>query len=388
MNVSRRAYENLPLSDRPRTWAEIDLPALRKNYRTLCKLLCGNAKPIAVVKADAYGHGMAACVEALFGEGCRRFAVSCVEEGIALRKTIGNEAEILILGYTDPACAPLLIQFNLSQALLSCAYAEELCRAAECSGGRVRVQYALDTGMNRVGFPARSEREIAQTAADILRFYRESAFLSEGMFTHFACADDPGDPLTDLQSARFSAVRKRLFQNGVHLFCHCCNSAGAILRPRDHFNAVRLGILLWGVSPSDQVHLPLSPVMRLCTRVAHLHCVEAGDRVGYGGAYRADRGETIATFPIGYADGWLRAYKGATVTIETKRGPVRAPLVGRICMDQCMGNVTGFDVNVGDRVVLFGKDPNDLSALANRAGTIPYESLCLISSRVPRVYQE
>lgn len=388
MNPSSRTYENLPMPERPRTWAEIDLFALRQNYRALCSRLQGKAEPIAVVKADAYGHGMAACAAALFSEGCRRFAVSCPEEGIALRETIGKEASVLILGYTDPDLAPLLAEFDLSQALLSREYAGALCRAAKAANVRLRVEYALDTGMNRIGFSARSAAEISHSASAISDFCKEPVFLSEGLFTHFACADDPNDELTNLQAARFSAVRERLLQNGISLFCHICNSAGTLLRPQDRFNAVRLGIVLFGVSPVEQTNLPLRPVLRLCTRVVHLHWAAPGDRVGYGGIFCAERETLIASLPIGYADGWLRAYQGASVTVKTGRGPVCAPLIGRICMDQCMIDVTGLDVKIGDRVVLFGEDPRDLSALASRAGSIPYESLCLISSRVPRVYQE
>ena len=388
MNHAARAYENLPLPERPRSWAEIDLSALRQNYRILCGCLQERTTPIAVVKADAYGHGMAACARAIAGEGCRHFAVSCIEEGIALREALGKDAHILILGYTDPSLAGELSRNDLSQTVLSRTYGKELCRAAKTAGVRIRVQYALDTGMNRIGFPAREEREFSKTAKDILRFAKELAFRSEGLFTHFACADDASDPLTDLQSVRFAAVQKEICKKGVRLNCHICNSAAALSRPQDHYDAVRLGIVLWGVPPAEKIQLPLCPVMRLCTRVVHLHRVEAGERVGYGGEFRADRKSLIATLPIGYADGWLRAFRGATVAFETEKGIFHAPLVGRICMDQCMADVTGLKVKVGDRVVLFGNEPSDLSELASRANTIPYELLCLISSRVPRVYPE
>ncbi len=381
-----RAYENLPLPEHPRSWAEIDLCALRQNYRFLCSRLQGKAMPIAVVKADAYGHGMAACAKTLLGEGCRRFAVSCLEEGIALRKSIGKSAQILILGYTDPASAGQIARFDLSQTILSRAYGKELSRTAKSVGVRLRVQYALDTGMNRIGLPAQSKAEICQTAKEILRFFKNSAFRSEGLFTHFACADDADDPLTERQSSRFAAVRNILQKSGVRLFCHVCNSAGTLLRPQEHFDGVRLGIALWGVSPVGNFRLPLRPVMRLCTRVVHLHAVRVGERVGYGGEFCADRSRLIATLPIGYADGWLRAYRGAAVTVKTKKGSFRLPVIGRICMDQCMVDVTGTDAKIGDRVVLFGNRPADLSELADRANTIPYESLCLVSSRVPRVY--
>ena len=383
-----RAYQNLPLPEHPRSWAEIDLCALRQNYRALRGVLQAGCAPVAVVKADAYGHGAATCASALLREGCRRFAVSCIEEGISLRKALGQNARILILGYTDPALAPTLAAFDLAQALCSPTHAAALCRAAGATGVCVRVHYALDTGMNRLGFPAQTETEIAQTAKEILQFSQNKRLISEGLFTHFACADKPENTQNDLQAERFACVRARLLHAGLRLFCHTCNSAGALTRPNDHWNGARFGIALWGVSPIPHFDLSLQPVMRLCTRVVHLHRVKPGERIGYGGAFCAARESLIATLPIGYADGWLRACEGTTVTLQTAGGAHRVPLVGRVCMDQCMADVTDTGACVGDHVILFGEVPSRLSELANRAGTIPYELLCLISSRVPRVYIE
>ena len=392
MNSDDRLYASLPFSRPFRTWAEIDLSALRENYRFLCEKIGRQApltRPIAVVKADAYGHGASACVRALSEEGCDFFAVSCLEEAIAIRQTcdVYGHPDILILGYTDPACAQGLSDYDLIQTLISEQHAEALSR----TGVRLRVHVALDTGMNRIGFPAQSETEIAETVSAILRLKKHENLQIEGMFTHFARADEGsgGTPATDAQATRFRSVRSRLEQNGFSIpLCHICNSAGAICRPADAMDAVRLGIALYGVCPSDRVFAPLRPVMRLCTTVTHIHRVSAGAEVGYGGIWKAKEDRLIATLPIGYADGWLRAYSGATVSVHTANGVCHAPIVGKICMDQCMIDVTRSSARIGNTVTLFGQDPRELSLLAKRAGTIEYESLCLISARVPRVYSD
>ena len=385
MELSFRAYQNLPLSEDPRTRAEIDLDALRRNYQTLCAALPSGCRGIAVVKADAYGHGAAACAKALFGAGCSFFAVSCLEEGVALRQALGNRrANILVLGYTNPAAARELAEADLIQALISPGYAKDLLRASAHAGVVLRVHYAVDTGMNRVGFLARNEKERIQTVNEILEFASNPVFRSEGLFSHFASAGEE-ETFTSLQAKRFDRIKSMLAKKGCRLFCHLCNSAGALTRPRDCLDGVRLGIALWGVPTGN---LPLQPVMRLCTKIVHLHPVSPGDRVGYGGDFSVKKKGVIATLPIGYADGWMRAYRGATVAVQTGRGVFSAPLVGRICMDQCMADVTGIPAEIGDRVVLFGQEPDALPKLAKRAGTIAYESLCAISARVLRIYQE
>ena len=390
-----RPYLSLPEPIHPRTWASVDLRALRHNYRLLCHVIeCAERKirPIAVVKADAYGHGAPACVRALLEEGCDYFAVSCIEEAIAVRRACGSRpAEILILGYTDPADAERLARENLIQTLLSASYAETLANAATRANVRVRSQIALDTGMNRLGLPAQSEDGIKATAESIFRIRKCKNLQIEGIFSHFARADEGEDGIcvTDEQTRRFRAVCERLEEQGCYFpLRHICNSAAAITRPTDRMDGVRLGIALYGVCPSEQISLPLRPVMRLCTTVIHIHRVSEGAEIGYGGAWKADGDRLIATLPIGYADGWLRAYHGAEVRVETAEGARSVPIVGRICMDQCMVDVTNTAARVGDTVILFGDDPHTLPALAGRAGSIEYESLCLISSRVPRVYSE
>ncbi len=392
-----KLYSSLTELEQRKTWAEIDLDALRSNYRLIRSRVVEtspNTRIIAAVKAEAYGHGAPACVRTLLGEGCSFFAVSCIDEAVAVRAVCDGEnknADILILGYTPPALAPQLCRFNLIQTLLSEDYAVHLDRAAREAAVTVRTHVAIDTGMNRIGFAAHSDDEILSTAAAIARVSAFANLSQEGMFTHFSRADEPldgdGEALTDLQAARYRAVRYALEERGIHIpFHHACNSAATLRRPADHFDGVRVGLLLFGASPSPYAGLPLTPVMRLKTVISHLHKLLPGESVSYGGTYTADTERLIATIPIGYADGFLRAYSGATVTVHTSHGDRSAPIVGRICMDQCMIDVTDTGACTGDVVTLFGDAPNDVSAYAARASTINYESLCLISSRVTRRY--
>ncbi len=392
-----KLYSSLTELEQRKTWAEIDLDALRHNYRLL-KDTVTQASPgtrlMAVVKAEAYGHGAPACVRTLLQEGCDFFAVSCIDEAVAVRAVCDGEnrqADILILGYTQPSLASNLARFNIIQTLLSEDYAAKLETSAASAGVTVRTHIALDTGMNRIGFAAHSEDEIHAAVSAILRVKTFSHLNPEGMFTHFARADETpggeGDCRTDLQAARYRAVRDALEERGLTFaFHHACNSAAATRRTQDYMNGVRIGILLFGARPSEHIELPLKPVMKLKTVISHLHKLLPDESVSYGGDYSAEHERLIATMPIGYADGFLRAYSGAFVTVETQTGACAVPIVGRICMDQCMIDVTDTGSRVGDVVTLFGNDPKELYALASRADTIDYECMCLLSSRVTRRY--
>jgi alanine racemase len=394
-----KLYSTLTELEQRKTWAEIDLGALRRNYRLLrdsVHATSPNTRIIAVVKAEAYGHGAPECVRALLREGCDFFAVSCIDEAIAVRVVCDGahrHADILILGYTHPSLATHLARFNIIQTLLSEDYAAALNTAAREAGVTVRTHVALDTGMNRIGFAAHSPEELSDAADAIARVSGLKSLSVEGMFTHFSRADEApeseGERFTDLQASRYRAVVSLLEARGIRLpFHHACNSAAALRRPADYLDGVRIGILLFGARPSDDVEPPLTPVMRLCTVISHLHRLLPGESVSYGGDFIADSERLIATMPIGYADGFMRAYSGAFVTVETCEGPRTAPIVGRICMDQCMIDVTDTAARVGDVVTLFGEDPKQLNAYARRAGTIDYECLCLLSPRVTRLYTD
>lgn len=383
-------YSDFPILSTHKTWAEIDLAALRRNYRTLCAF-CPGQRPIAVMKADAYGHGAARCVAALMDEGCDFFAVSCIEEAIAVRAVCPPGAgEVLILGYTLPEEAALLAQYDITQTVFSAEYAAALSKAAAGSGVRVRVHAKLDTGMNRIGYPTTAD-SLEDTAAQIAGLAADPNLTLSGLFTHFARADEEDPAPIQAQFARYAAVAERLDRLGVDPgLRHVCNSAAACRFAPGRLDAVRFGIMLYGAPPSRafQAVLPveLTPVMRLCTRIVHLHTLAPGEGVSYGGHYTAGEPRTIATLPVGYADGFVRAFGGASVSVATAAGPREATVVGNICMDQCMLDVTGLGAAVGDTVLLFGDTPDRLAALADRAGTIDYEPLCLISGRVPRIY--
>ena len=387
-------YSDLPKLREHKLYAEIDTEALVHNYKLLCAATRGTHH-ICVVKADAYGHAADICVRALLSAGCRFFAVSCIEEAISVRAICNNEnidAEVLILGYTDPTQAHLLCENNIIQTILSYEYAERLNFEAARKRMCVRVHAAVDTGMNRIGISACSEDEIFRAAITIKKIFSLEGLSLEGMFTHFARADE-GDAtskaVTERQFDRFMEVRRIIGEAGIYLFCHASNSAAAISEGKYALDGVRLGIALYGIAPSTYVDsvsgLDLKPVMALKTLICHTHTLIPGESVSYGGLYTADSERTIATIPIGYADGFLRSYGGYKVAVSTAEGSFRAPVVGRICMDQSMIDITGIPAAVGDTVTVFGNCSDGLRELARLAETIEYECLCLVSARVPRV---
>ncbi len=418
-----RLHEAFPLLPGLRARAVIDTDALVQNYRALLapvQAVSPHTYAIAVVKADAYGHGIRPVVSALLGAGCRSFAVACLEEAVALRRLLRElltgtasdlDTDILVLGYTDPQNAPILALYHVATALLSEDYARRLLACAQEAGVTVRGHIALDTGMNRIGFPAHNDTETAETVAALQSLFRDGTptadggLILDGLFTHFARADEDydiemntPDSLTMTQYARYARVKKALEAVGIRpRVCHVCNSAAAVRFPRvcpeACLDAVRLGINLYGYgvnhpeTPKNEGVSCMKPAMKLETTVTHIHTLLPGETVGYGGAYSADTLRTLATLPIGYADGWLRAFTGAEVMFHTGKGDCTAPIVGRICMDQCMVDITDLPVEVGTPVTLFGQTPSELEALAERAGTIPYELLCLITARIPRVYE-
>ena len=248
--------------------------------------------------------------------------------------------------------------------------------------------------MNRIGFCARGDDEIAETVSELKSIAAYPSLDICGMFTHLSKADEEltskensDNAFTRVQVERFKRTDRALLECGIDVtFRHVCNSAAAIGFPEYRFDACRLGITLYGVMPSPSADLcPLSPVMKLCTVISHIHSLPKGESVSYGGRYTADSDRLVATIPIGYADGFIRDYSGSELTVITQSGERRAKVLGRVCMDQCMIDVTGLDARVGDKVVIFGNDPCELETLAKMADTIPYECLCLITSRVPRI---
>ena len=374
--------------------AEIDIGALKNNYQACLERLRQTApetRIISVVKADGYGHGSNTCVWTLLDAGCDFFAVSCLEEAYPVNDQAQGKADVLILGYTipKPQTVQELVKFNFIQTLLSPDYARELAAIIKKENlPPLRVHIAVDTGMGRIGYPARNEKELAKTVQNILALKEESAFEICGMFTHFSRADEElasSKEKTNLQAARYRKLKEKLEENGMTVpFHHVSNSAAALTRPDDVFDGVRLGLCLYTPPTYKPKRLNLQPVMHLSADVVHIQTIPAGESVGYGGRFTALCDTPIGVLPIGYADGIPRSLRGATLTLHTKKGDFPVKIIGSICMDQCMIDLTGIEAEVGDRVSFFGHTPTALLELAEYAGTIPYELLCAISLRVPR----
>ncbi len=363
----------------PTTYARIDLGALVHNYLTIKEAAKTNL--LCIVKADGYGHGASACAKALYQAGARHFGVANPSEALSLRKVLsGKDAMILILGYSAPEDIPLLVEHGITQTVFSAEYAEAIAPTLS-SNAPLHIHVKLDTGMNRLGFSAREEDK-EQTLAQISALKADPRFVTEGIFTHFACADEPESGMTDAQAARFTSTVSYLEEAGISFpIIHACNSAGIYRAPHARFGLVRAGIILYGVMPSAQVQIPgLIPVMSLHTHVTHIHTVKKGETVGYGATFTAERDMTLATLAIGYADGLIRAYAPATVRIHD----TACPIIGRICMDQCMVDVTGLHVTPGTLATFFD-EVTPVTALSDAAHMIPYETLCLIGKRVPRI---
>ena len=320
--------------------------------------------------------------------------MSCIEEAIDVRQVCdgrGLDAEILIMGYTFPSQAPQLAEHGITAALTDLNHANSLADAAKSAGVVISCHIKIDTGMNRLGFPALCDADIASTADNIEEILKNKNLNITGIFTHFSKADEElpenGEKnLTFIQYRRFMKLCDILKKRGCDIkFKHACNSAATLAFADFRLDACRAGILLYGACPSEGLLANTTkPVMKFKTVITHIHTLPPGEAVSYGATFTADTPRKIATLPVGYADGFIRAYSGAYVTVNTKSGGVRVPVIGRICMDQCMIDITGTDAELLDEVTLFGNSPKDLSDLAAHAKTIDYEVLCLVSARVVR----
>ena len=367
-----------------RTWAEIDIDALVHNFNLVRKNAKG-AKIFSVVKADAYGHGLDSVVRVLLDEKTDAFAVSNIDEALEIRK-IDREIPILILGYTPEAQAKILAENDIIQAVYSLNFAKRLSGNAKKQGVFVKFHLKLDTGMGRIGFDCRSDElpEIQQ----ILETLKLSNLIFDGVFTHFASSDGDGDPdlsFTKSQLSRFKKATDIIKNAGYKInICHCCNSAAVFLDEDNRFDACRPGIVLYGLSPTNTDN-GLIPVMTLKSVISFIKNIKKGETVSYGRTFKAQKDMKIATIPAGYGDGYPRHLSGkGCVLINGKK----APIVGRVCMDQFCVDVSEIDgVCEGDEVVLFGKELS-VGELARISGTIHYEIICGISKRVPRIIKK
>ena len=373
------------MTDEERVLALIDLDALEYNIKSIRKKTPEGTGIIGVIKADAYGHGSVEVAQVLLENGADWFAVAVVDEGLNLRKH-GINAPILLLGYTPELRFEDVINNGFIQTMYSYEMAEKLSKAAVRLGKTAVVHIKIDTGMGRIGYRVNDE-----AADEIVRISKLPGIEVNGMFTHFAASDEADKAYTNMQFERFMKMDKMLKDRGLNIpIRHAANSAAIMDIDSMMLNMVRPGIILYGAYPSDEVvkeNLDLRPVMSIKTHVSFVKEVEKGDCISYGRTYTAPDKRKIATIPVGYADGFIRAYaKEGKVLIKGKF----APIVGRICMDQFMVDVTDIDdVKINDEVVLMGtQGENSITAddIAKALNTINYEVFCTLSKRVPRQY--
>lgn len=361
-------------------WAEIDLDALEGNLRAIKSHIQAGTRLCAVVKANAYGHGAVAVARKAIEVGADYLAVATLDEGLELRHA-GIMTPILILGLVPPAAAGEIVENGFTQAVCDLEMAQALSSAAVSQGRSAKVHFKVDTGMGRIGV----RPEDAGVIAELIQ--RLPGIEIEGVFSHFAEADVKDKSYVRQQLEAFRHAVRNMRDQGVDpAIRHIAESAAILEIPDAHFDMVRAGIIEYGLWPSDEVTHPidLKQVMRLCARIAFIKNVHKGESIGYGRQFVAARESRIATLPIGYADGYIRAY-GRQGAVEL-RGK-RAPIAGRVCMDQVMIDVTDIpEAKTGDEVTLFGSSTLTTDEAAGWLNTINYEVTCMVSARVPRIY--
>jgi len=379
-------------------WAEIDLKAIAHNVAELRRITQPEARLMAVVKADGYGHGAIEIAQCALQNGAATLGVARIEEGIRIRQA-GIQTPILIFGYTLPEQVTDLLEYDLTPCVYAAASARNFSRRAASLGKKIKAHLKVDTGMGRLGQLPQNFRSDNSTAiaADALEETRTIAALDglelEGICTHFATADSKDKTDAEKQLHLFITYLKRLQQAGLNPpVRHAANSAALIDMPQSHFDMVRPGIAIYGLYPSDEVQknkVSLKPAMALKARIIHLKKVPAGFKVSYGGTHETQRPTTIATVPVGYADGLNRQLSNRGQMLVHGQ---RVPIIGRICMDLTMLDVGSIEnVQVGDEAVIFGQQNNEtltVDEMAALLNTINYEIVSTITARVPRVYLE
>jgi len=366
------------------TWAEIDLGAIAHNIKQIRSLTAPSTQFMAILKANAYGHGILEVAETCVDQGVEFLGVALLDEALHLQES-GINIPILILGFTPPSGLEAVVEYGFRQTVFDLNTAEYLSAAAVKAGKKVYVHIKIDTGMSRTGFIS-----IPGNLETVVRICRLPGLIVEGIFTHLATADSRDETFAKLQLERFEQFLAALKKEGIEIpIRHAANSAGIAFHPEAHYNLVRAGINLYGLRSSterDRDDLHLIPAMRLISRVVMIKEVPASTAVSYGCTYVTNRTTKIATIPIGYGDGYIRAYSNRAHAVV--KG-VRIPLIGRVCMDYCMFDVSEApEIQVGDEVILFGRQEDQVTAdeLAEIAGTINYEVVCLLNLRIPRVY--
>ena len=365
-------------------YAEIDLDVMAYNMRNIASLV-NNKEVIAVVKADCYGHGALDVVPTLLENGASRLAVAVLTEGIELRNN-NIKAPIMLLGYTPLNLGEELIKYDLEQTVYDLEYAKELSDIALKMNKKTRNHIALDTGMGRIGF-----LPTENALSDVSEICSLKGLEVIGIFTHFSTSDENDKTYTNEQFTKFSDFTDKLSDLGIKIPLRHVSNSGAIMdMPETYLDAVRAGIILYGYYPSNEVNknnLAIKPALTLKACITRVQEMDENMYISYGRTFKTKRKSLIATLPIGYADGYSRLFaKNGKVIINGKF----APIVGRICMDQCMIDVTDVgEVKVGDKVILLGSDGKlkfNADDIAEIMGTINYEILCMLKYRVPRVY--
>lgn len=377
-----------------RSWVEIDLDALCSNITFLRQQLRPGTEMLGVVKADAYGHGAVEVAQTMVEEGVEMLAVSMLDEAIELRQS-GIQAPILLLSYSDPRRAGEIIDYDLTQAAYSWDLLEALNQAGLAKGRRARIHIKLDTGMGRIGFAAGF-----QALQEIQRMMALPGVSIEGIFTHFATADEEDPSYMQWQYRQFFSLCQELERGGVHIpMKHCCNSSATLLHPEYHMDMVRPGGVYYGFLPDNARNYASSirPLLSLRSRVIASKEIEAGRSVSYGRLFVAQRKTRVVSVPLGYADGYSRVLSGKACALIHGR---RVPQIGRICMDACMFDVTDLpeEVEVGTVVTFIGseryedaqgavyEDEIRADEVASWMGTIDYEIATSIGKRVPHVF--
>ncbi|MEQ8155098.1 MAG: alanine racemase [Clostridiaceae bacterium] len=365
-------------------WAEVNLNSLEHNMKEI-KKHAKDKKIYAVVKADAYGHGALDVAPVFLASGATALAVAVITEAMELRRS-GVKAPILILGYTPLTFGRQIAEYDIEQTVYDLDYARELSRIAQKENKKVKIHIALDTGMGRIGLLP------DETGLNSVREMRKLPnIILEGIFSHFSTADEEDKSYSEYQLKVFNDFVSKLEAEGIKFNVkHLSNSAAIMDLPQAHFDGVRPGIIMYGYYPSDEVlkdKLDLKPALTLKTNIVHVKTLPKGMYISYGRKFITDRESVIATLPIGYADGYTRALSNkGKVIINGKL----APVVGRVCMDQLMVDVTDAgEVKVGDEAILLGEQGNtkfNADDLAKILDTINYEIICMIGRRVPRVY--
>lgn len=366
-------------------WAEVNLCSVVSNLKEVRRSIPNTTKVMAIVKANAYGHGAGPVAKKMVENGVEYLGVALLSEAVQLRE-YGISSPILILGYTPEDDYPILIRNNITQTIFTHRQAELLSQAADNLKKNVRIHIKVDTGMGRIGF-----QPDQQAIQEIKKIAALPALEIEGLFTHLAKSDARDKSYTSMQLQKYFWVCNELKKSGINVALkHAANSAAIIDIPEADFDLVRPGIMLYGLYPSDEVDISrihLRQAMALKANICHVKNVKAGVNIGYGCTYTTTRAAKIATLPLGYADGYTRLLSNKGVALV--RGQ-RVPIVGRICMDQCMLDVSEVDdAEMGDEAVLFGKQGKDflsIDEVAELIGTINYEIVCMISARVPRIY--